>query len=241
MYPYAILFGGAMAVYANGGSVIFIEGTDDLNTVKDIATFAATMGHDGDLGIQANGYVELVGSAEVEIGISSSDSEIDTDGTSIVIKNVNNSNEYIVIRTTDTDLLYFEYTQNEITSQIIDPIDISGLSFFHVMLSTKNSYVSLAIQDFPSFLEVYTSNSYPIFNPTQSSLIFNNNYINSGINIFNTNVSQAKHYMSYKIFSNPNNYVLRFELVLNNMDLDQDIDINVYVNMIYNLLKTMLI
>jgi len=80
MYPYAILFGGSMAVYANGGSVIFIEGTDDLNTVKDIATFAATMGHDGDLGIQANGYVELVGSAEVEIGISSSDSEIDTDG-----------------------------------------------------------------------------------------------------------------------------------------------------------------
>lgn len=86
-----------MAVYANGGSVIFIEGTDDLNTVKDIATFAATMGHDGDLGIQANGYVELVGSAEVEIGISSSDSEIDTDGTSIVIKNVNNSNETMSI------------------------------------------------------------------------------------------------------------------------------------------------
>jgi hypothetical protein len=44
--------------------------------------------------------------------------------------------------------------------------------------------------------------------------------------------------MSYKIFSNQNNYILRFELVLNNMDLDQDIDINVYVNMIYNLLKT---
>jgi len=60
----------------------------------------------------------------------------------------------------------------------------------------------------------------------------------SNVNFFNTNVSQAKYYMSYKIFSNPINYILRFELVLNNMDLDQDIDINVYVNMIYNLLKT---
>ena len=97
----------------------------------------------------------------------------------IIKINVNNSSEYIVIRTTDTDLLYFEYTQNEITNQIVNPIDISGLSFFHVMLSTKNSYVSLAIQNFPSFLEVYTSNSYPIFNPTQSSLIFNNNYISN--------------------------------------------------------------
>ena len=65
------------------------------------------------------------------------------------------------------------------------------------------------------------------------SIFFYNN-----VNIFNTNVSQAKYYMSYKIFSNPNNYILRFELVLNNMDLDQDIDINIYVNMIYNLLKT---
>jgi len=49
----------------------------------------------------------------------------------------------------------------------------------------------------------------------------------SNVNFFNTNVSQAKYYMSYKIFSNPINYILRFELVLNNMDLDQDIDINV--------------
>jgi hypothetical protein len=68
---------------------------------------------------------------------------------------------------------------------------------------------------------------------TNFSIIFYND-----VNIFNTNTSQAKYYMSYKIFSNPNNYILRFELVLNNMDLDQDIDINVYVNMIYNLLKT---
>jgi len=68
---------------------------------------------------------------------------------------------------------------------------------------------------------------------TNFSIIFYND-----VNIFNTNVSQAKYYMSYKIFSNQNNYILRFELVLNNMDLDQDIDIHVYVNMIYNLLKT---
>jgi hypothetical protein len=55
---------------------------------------------------------------------------------------------------------------------------------------------------------------------------------------FDTNISQAKFYMSYKIFSNEINYVLRFELVLNNLDLDQDIDVNIYVSMIFNLLKT---
>ena len=30
------------------------------------------------------------------------------------------------------------------------------------------------------------------------------------VNIFNTNISQAKYYMSYKIFKNIDNYILRF-------------------------------
>lgn len=53
----------------------------------------------------------------------------------------------------------------------------------------------------------------------------------------NTNTSEAKYYNSYKILKNNEEYILRFELVLNNMDIDQDIDINVYLHMILNILR----
>lgn len=52
-----------------------------------------------------------------------------------------------------------------------------------------------------------------------------------------TNISDAKYYNAYKILKNNNSYILRFELVLNNMDIDQYIDINVYLNMILNILS----
>lgn len=51
------------------------------------------------------------------------------------------------------------------------------------------------------------------------------------------NVSETKYYIHYIILKNQNNYLLRLELVLNNMDIDQEIDIFVYVNMTINILK----
>lgn len=53
----------------------------------------------------------------------------------------------------------------------------------------------------------------------------------------NTNLYQAKYYHCYRILKHENHYVLRFELVLNNLDIDQEIDVNVYLNMILNILK----
>jgi hypothetical protein len=61
-------------------------------------------------------------------------------------------------------------------------------------------------------------------------------FFNPNENI-NTNVSQAKYYHSYKILKNNNEYILRVELVLNNLDIDQEIDVKVYLNMILNILK----
>lgn len=57
------------------------------------------------------------------------------------------------------------------------------------------------------------------------------------INKLSSNISQCKYYHSYRMLSNKNNYTLRFELVLNHMDIDQDLDLNIYLNMIINILR----
>ena len=67
---------------------------------------------------------------------------------------------------------------------------------------------------------------------SQFRLIFYNESFECG----NT-VSQKKYYHCYKLLTTNDNYILRFELVLNNLDLDQDIDINIYLQMIINILK----
>ena len=54
---------------------------------------------------------------------------------------------------------------------------------------------------------------------------------------FTQNISDTKYYNSYKILSTETTYILRFETVLNNMDIDQDIDIIIYINMLIRLLK----
>jgi hypothetical protein len=54
---------------------------------------------------------------------------------------------------------------------------------------------------------------------------------------FNENTSQVKYYQAYKILSEENNYILRLEMVLNSMDIDQDQDINAQLEMLLNLLK----
>lgn len=54
---------------------------------------------------------------------------------------------------------------------------------------------------------------------------------------FGQNLSDTKYYHAYKILNNNDNYILRFEIVLNNMDIDQDIDIIIYLNMLIRLLK----
>lgn len=54
---------------------------------------------------------------------------------------------------------------------------------------------------------------------------------------FKQNVSDTKYYHSYRILNNNDKYILRFEIVLNNMDIDQDIDIIIYLNMLIRLLR----
>ncbi len=51
-------------------------------------------------------------------------------------------------------------------------------------------------------------------------------------------ILRAKYYHAFKILQEDKNYILRFEIVLNQCDLDQDIDLSIYVQMIVKLLKT---
>jgi hypothetical protein len=56
---------------------------------------------------------------------------------------------------------------------------------------------------------------------------------------FGQNLSDTKYYHAFKILSGQDNYILRFEIVLSNMDMDQDIDIIIYLNMLIRLLKAL--
>jgi hypothetical protein len=63
-------------------------------------------------------------------------------------------------------------------------------------------------------------------------LFYNDNWFSQNINI-----SQAKYYHCFKILNSEDNYILRFEIILNNMDIDQLIDIRIYLEMLINILR----
>jgi len=56
----------------------------------------------------------------------------------------------------------------------------------------------------------------------------------------NEETRNKKYYNCYKILkdTSKNCYILRFETVYNNMDIDQDIDVSIYLHMIINILKS---
>jgi len=51
-------------------------------------------------------------------------------------------------------------------------------------------------------------------------------------------MSTSKIYIAYKILTGENKYVLRLEIVLNHMDMDQEIDLLVYINMVTKMLNS---
>ena len=50
-------------------------------------------------------------------------------------------------------------------------------------------------------------------------------------------VSESKFYIAYKILNAGDKNVLRFEIVLNSMDIDQEVDLMIYTDMITKMLK----
>ena len=141
-----------------------------------------------------------------------------------IAKNINNLNYYYIdfpINKNINPQFVIKYLKN---SDYRNAFSHESLNFYLINKTSENSWK----ED-----EIYKGHktNYHVLMTTFQLFFYND------VNIFNTNISQAKYYMSYKIFKTIDNYILRFEIVLNNMDLDQDIDINIYVKMIYNLLK----
>jgi len=62
----------------------------------------------------------------------------------------------------------------------------------------------------------------------------------SYISKMNENTQDKKYYNCYKILNDTINncYILRFETVYNIMDIDQDINVSIYLHMIINILKS---
>lgn len=50
-------------------------------------------------------------------------------------------------------------------------------------------------------------------------------------------VSESKYYIAYKILNAGDKNVLRFEIVLSSMDIDQEVDLMIYTDMITKILK----
>lgn len=72
-----------------------------------------------------------------------------------------------------------------------------------------------------------------IYNQKQFYMLFyNENWYPNNINI-----SQTKYYHSFKILDSSDEYILRFEIILNHMDIDQLIDIHIYLNMLINIIR----
>lgn len=70
------------------------------------------------------------------------------------------------------------------------------------------------------------------YSESQFYLLFYNNWFSE-----NDNISQTKYYHSFKILSTDDEYILRFEIVLNSMDMDQIIDIYIYLDMLVNIVR----
>lgn len=71
------------------------------------------------------------------------------------------------------------------------------------------------------------------YNQKQFYLLFyNENWYSE-----NVNISHTKYYHCFKILNTPEEYILRFEIILNHMDIDQMIDIRIYLEMLINILR----
>lgn len=99
-------------------------------------------------------------------------------------------------------------------------------TLFYELLSTVNEHKWIEN-------EIYnkTKNKFTVIE-SNFLILFYNETLN-----FSQNISDTKYYNSYKILSTETTYILRFETILNNMDMDQDIDIIIYMNMLIRLLK----
>lgn len=101
------------------------------------------------------------------------------------------------------------------------------ISFKHHKVFNDNKWIE--IEDYKGVEIQYIVN----YNEKQFYILFyNEDWYPKDINL-----SQTKYYHCFKILNSDDNYILRFEIILNHMDIDQLIDIRIYLEMLINIIR----
>ena len=144
----------------------------------------------------------------------------------------------LIMKTTKDDLNYyrvdFKLHKNTTPSFIIKYL--KNINYRNIFSSSSINFKQIGIEQENYWVEEETHNNMKtIFTwlATKFKLI-------SYVNKINDTAKNIKYYNCYKILkdNNHNCHVLRFETVYNNMDMDQEVDLSIYINMIINILKS---
>lgn len=144
----------------------------------------------------------------------------------------------LIMKTTKDDLNYyrvdFKLHKNTTPSFIIKYL--RNINYRNIFSSSSINFKQIGTEQENYWVEEETHNNMKtIFTwlATKFKLI-------SYVNKINDTAKNIKYYNCYKILkdNNHNCHVLRFETVYNNMDMDQEVDLSIYINMIINILKS---
>ena len=144
----------------------------------------------------------------------------------------------LIMKTTKDDLNYyrvdFKLHKNTTPSFIIKYL--RNINYRNIFSSSSINFKQIGTEQENYWVEEESYNNVKtIFTwlATKFKLI-------SYVNKTNDTTKNTKYYNCYKILkdNNQNCHVLRFETVYNNMDMDQEVDLSIYINMIINILKS---
>lgn len=141
-----------------------------------------------------------------------------------IAKNISNLNFYQVDFIIDKKInptFMIKYIRN---IQYRNYFSTSAISFKEISKINENNWME----------EENYNGAKTIFSCTASTyqLLF---YTNADYT--NSNISEAKYYNSYKILNDKSSYILRFETVYNFLDIDQNIDLSIYIQMLSNIIR----
>ena len=144
----------------------------------------------------------------------------------------------LIMKTTQDDLNYYRIDlklHNNITPSFIIKY-LRNIDYRNIFSSSSIHFKQIGNVHVNSWVEEETYNNMK----TIFTWIASKFQLISYVNKTNDVVRNMKYYNCYKILKDNISrcYILRFETVYNNMDMDQDIDISIYLHMIINILKS---
>jgi hypothetical protein len=144
-----------------------------------------------------------------------------------IAKNISNLNYYQIDIPINNKIKPSYLLQYLINIDYRNYFSSDKLSFKQIKKINNNKWIE--IENYRGTEMKYIVN----YNQKEFYLLFYNENWDSD----NVNVSQNKYYHCFKILKSIEDNILRFEIILNNMDIDQMIDITVYLEMLINLIK----